>query len=419
MGMTLSEELVWRGFLNQTTLNDIKKLDEAKRTFYMGFDASADSQAVGNLAAMMFIWTFIRHGYDPILLTGGSTSLVGDPGGRIEERKLQSEETIAHNTECARKQIEKIFDGQKFRMVNNLDWTRDVKLLPFLRDIGKNFSITNMIQRDFVADRIGDGGSGLSFAEFSYTLLQGFDYLHLYDTYNCTLQLGGSDQWGNCLSGVELIRKTRGAEVDVVTLNLIIDKTTGRKFGKSEEGAIWLDENKTSPFKFYQFWLNAGDLDAIDYLRTFTLLQKDEIDEIADEMQTNAASRPAQKRLAYEVTKIVHGEERANSVQRISEALFGALGYESLSAEDFTQLEGELHTEELEVGSSLVEFLLSAELAGSKTEARRFLESGAIYINGQQLPIDQNILTDHDFMHGYAVVKRGKNTVALARVRKD
>jgi len=414
--MTLSEELQWRGFLNQTTFDDIKKLDTEKRTFYMGFDASADSQAVGNLAAMMFIWTFIRHGYDPIILTGGSTSLVGDPGGKNEERQLQSEETIAHNTECARKQLEKIFAGQKFRMVNNLDWTRDVKLLDFLRDTGKNFSITNMLQRDFVAERIGEGGSGLSFAEFSYTLLQGFDYQHLFDTYGCTLQLGGSDQWGNCLSGVELIRKTRGKEVNVVTLNLIIDKTTGRKFGKSEGGTIWLDENKTSPFKFYQFWLNAGDDDAIDYLKTFTLLTKDEIETLAEEMKTNASSRPAQKRLAFEVTKIVHGEERAMSVRRISEALFGASGYDDLSKDDFRELESELATKSVSIGGELIDFLVQTELASSRGEARRFLESSAIHINGSQLPLGQGDFSEHDFKHGYAVVRRGKNTIALAKL---
>lgn len=413
--MTLSEELQWRGFLNQTTLDDIKKLDGKPRTFYMGFDASADSQTVGNLAAMMFIWTFIRHGYDPILLTGGSTSLVGDPGGKNEERVLQAEETIAHNTECARKQIAKIFHGQEFKMVNNLDWTRDVKLLYFLRNIGKNFSITNMIQRDFVADRIGEGGAGLSYAEFSYTLLQGFDYLHLFDTYGCTLQLGGSDQWGNCLSGVELIRKTRGAEVDVVTLNLIVDKTTGRKFGKSEGGAIWLDETKTSPFKFYQFWLNAGDEDAEDYLKTFTLLDKKEIDTLSEEMKTNAASRPAQKRLALEVTKIVHGEERANSVVRISEALFGAKGYDGLHKSDFEALEAELETKTVKDRDSLLDFMCDTGLASSKTEARRFLADGAVRINGSQLPIDQMEFSEADFIHGFAVVMRGKNTTALAK----
>ncbi len=415
--MTLSEELQWRGFLNQTTFDDIKELDTEKRTFYMGFDASADSQTVGNLAAMMFIWTFIRHGYDPIILTGGSTSLVGDPGGKTEERLLQAEETIAHNTECAKKQIEKVFAGQQFRMVNNLDWTRDIKVLDFLRDIGKNFSITNMIQRDFVSDRIGDGGTGLSFAEFSYTLLQGYDFLHLFDTFGCTLQLGGSDQWGNCLSGVELIRKMRGEEVHTVTLNLIVDKTTGRKFGKSEGGAIWLDATKTSPFKFYQFWLNAGDEDAIDYLKTFTLLDRKAIYTLAEEMQTNAASRPAQKTLAYEVTKIVHGEDRADSVKRISEALFGVEGYETLKPSDFNELENELVTLEVTNGASLLDFMCEAKLANSKTEARRFLGDNAVYLNGSQLPLDQMEFTEHDFIHGYSIVKRGKNTVALAKLK--
>jgi tyrosyl-tRNA synthetase len=416
MGMKLSEELQWRGFLNQTTLEDITKLDTEKRTFYMGFDASSDSQAVGNLAAMMFIWTFIRHGHDPIILTGGSTSLVGDPGGKTEERQLQAVETIAYNTECARKQIEKILGGQKFRTVNNLDWTKDVNLLDFLRNIGKNFSITNMIQRDFVADRIGEGGAGLSYAEFSYALLQAYDYLHLFDTYGCTLQLGGSDQWGNCLSGVELIRKTRGAEVDVVTLSLVIDKTTGRKFGKSEGGAVWLDELKTSPFKFYQFWLNVGDTDAIDYLKIYTILEKEEVDALEEEMKTNAASRPAQKRLAYEVTKIVHGDGRAMSVRRISEALFGATGYDELNKNDFKELESELLTINVSEGSELIDFLVASELAGSRGDARRFLESSAIYINGSQLPLGQGDFLDHDFKQGYAVVRRGKNSIALAKL---
>ena len=412
--MTLSEELQWRGFLNQTTLDDITKLDDEKRTFYMGFDASADSQAVGNLAAMMFIWTFIRHGYDPIILAGGSTSLVGDPKD-TEERQMQSEETIAHNVACAQKQLQKIFRDQKFRMVNNLDWTRDVKVLDFLRNIGKNFSMTNLVQRDFIAKRMGEGGSGISFAEFSYTLLQGLDYLHLFDTYNCTLQLGGSDQWGNCLSGVELIRKTRGAEVDVVTLNLVIDKTTGRKFGKSEAGAVWLDETKTSPFKFYQFWLNTGDADAIDYLKIFTLLEPGDVELLEQEMSHDAASRPAQKRLAYEVTKIVHGEDRAESVQKISNVLFGGAEYSDLEAKDFCELEAELPTSEVGNEYSLVDFMVESGLASSNTEARRFLSDSAVYINGSQLPLDQSHFTEHDFIHGYAIVRRGKNTLALAK----
>ncbi len=413
--MTLSEELQWRGFINQTTFTDIKELDKKKRTFYMGFDASADSQTVGNLAAMMFIWTFIRHGWDPIILAGGSTSLVGDPGGKTEERRLQAEEVIAHNVQRAQEQLKQILRDEQFRMVNNLDWTKDIKLLPFLREIGKNFSITNMIQRDFVSERIGEGGAGLSYAEFSYTLLQGFDYLHLFDNYGCTMQLGGSDQWGNCLSGVELIRKVRGQEVHVLTLNLVIDKTTGRKFGKSEDGAVWLDESKTSPFKFYQFWLNCGDADVFDYLRIYTLLTPEDLILLEREMEHDAASRPAQKRLAYEVTKIVHGQERADAVVRVTEAIFGGTGIDTLDKSDFKILEDELPVEKAAEGVGLADFLVNTGLAASKTEARRFLESGAIYINGMQLPIDQTTFIDEDFRHGYAVVRRGKNITALAQ----
>lgn len=412
--MTLSEELVWRGFLNQTTLKDITDLDKKTRTFYMGFDASADSQAVGNLAAMMFIWTFIRHGYDPIILTGGSTSLIGDPKD-TEERSLQSEETIAHNTECARKQIQKIFDGIKFRMVNNLDWTRDVKVLDFLRNIGKNYSMTNLVQRDFIASRMGEGGGGISFAEFSYTLLQGYDYQYLYDTYGCTLQLGGSDQWGNCLSGVELIRKTRGVEVDVVTLNLVIDKTTGRKFGKSEAGAVWLDANKTSPFMFYQFWLNVGDADAVDYLKIFTTLDKSQVDELAEQMKSQASSRPAQKRLAYEVTKIVHSEAVAKSVQRITEILYGSGDYKSLSPDDFEQLKNGINYGEGNF-QPLVDILVTNGLAKSKTEARQYLESNAIYINGQQIPLSKTHIDSGDIINGYAIIRRGKNQQLLYKL---
>lgn len=414
--MTLSEELIWRGFLNQTTFTDITDLDREKRTFYMGFDASANSQTVGNLAAMMFIWTFMRHGYDPIILAGGSTSLIGDPGGKDKERPLQSVETIAHNADCAEKQIKKIFKGQKFRMVNNLDWTKDITVLDFLRNIGKYFSMTPLVQRDFIAQRMGEGGEGISYTEFSYTLLQGLDYLHLFDEYGATLQLGGSDQWGNCLSGVDLIRKARGAETHVVTLNLVIDKTTGRKFGKSEGGAIWLDEAKTSIFKFYQFWLNTGDSDAIDYLKIFTLLNKDHIDVVAAEMLTNAASRPAQKRLAYEVTAIVHGAERAASVRRVSEVLFGGADYSSLSADDFTLLAGELTTVSAVPGVELIHLLVDTGLASSKGEARRFLQDSAIYINGSQFSSEKTSLDEADKLHDYVVLRRGKNAMALVKL---
>ena len=231
--MTLSEELTWRGFVNQTTYADIKEIDNKKIVFYHGYDVSSDSQTIGNLAAMMLDRCLMRHGHQAIIVAGGATSLVGDPGGKDSERELQSFETIAHNTVC----------GFDFKLVNNLDWTHKMTVLDYLRDYGKAFSMTTLIQRDYIATRIGEDGAGLSYAEFSYTILQGIDYLHLFDEYGCTLQLGGSDQWGNCLSGVDLIRRVRGAEVNVLSQPLVINKATGKKFGKSEEGAVWLAPN--------------------------------------------------------------------------------------------------------------------------------------------------------------------------------
>lgn len=417
--MTLSEELQWRGFIQQSTLSDVSELDNNKWTFYHGFDASADSQTVGNLAAMMFDKVFIRHGHKAVLLAGGATSLIGDPGGKDKERQLQDETTIAENVRRAEQQIKVIFGENNYTLVNNLDWTKNLTLLDFLRDIGKHFSMTPLVQRDYIAQRIGEGGAGISYTEFSYTLMQGMDYLHLFDNYGVNLQLGGSDQWGNCLSGVELIRKTRGAEVHAITLPLVINKSTGKKFGKSEEGAVWLDAEKTSPFKFYQFWINADDLGVEDYLKIYTELDKQQIDEIMTAHKHNPSERQAQKILAFEVTKIVHGQKRAESVQKVSEVLFGSGAYGELSESDFAELESELPVVEAKTSeTSLVDVLVDANLATSKTEARRFLESNAVYINGQQIPLSKNSLDDHDNLHGYAVIRRGRNSSCLVKIRK-
>ncbi|MCA9313516.1 tyrosine--tRNA ligase, partial [Candidatus Saccharibacteria bacterium] len=316
--MTLSEELTWRGFINQTTFKDIKELDKEKRTFYHGFDASADSQTIGNLAAMMFDKVFIRHGYKAILLAGGATSLIGDPGGKDIERPMQSEDTILHNVAMAEKQLKQIFREDTFTLVNNLDWIKSMSTIEFLRDVGKYFGMSTLVQRDYIQKRIGDGGSGMSYTEFSYTLLQGYDFLHLYRKYGCTLQLAGSDQWGNSLSGVDLIRKIEGQETHVITLPLIINKATGKKFGKSEEGAIWLDSEKTSSYKFYQFWLNVDDEGVGDYIKIYTLIAPEEFDTLMQEFQANPSDRSAQKYLAYEVTKLVHGEESAQSAKNVT-----------------------------------------------------------------------------------------------------
>lgn len=405
--MTLSEELLWRGFVQDSTFTDLKELDTKKWTFYHGYDASADSQTVGNLAAMMLDKVFLRHGHHAILLAGGATSLIGDPGGKDKERVMQDEATIKHNVSCAEEQLKKILHGYKFRMVNNLEWTKEIKLLPFLRDVGKHFSMTPLVQRDYIAKRIG--GDGISYTEFSYTLLQGFDYLHLFDKYGCTLQLGGSDQWGNCLSGVDLIRKVRGAETHVITLPLVINKSTGKKFGKSEDGAIWLDEKKTSAYSFYQFWLNADDEGAETYLKVFTDLDKNNLDLVMAEFNADRSKRMAQRVLAYEVTKLVHGEKRADQVKKVTDVLFAEGNFLELEKNEKKILTDELGT--VKDTGDMPQTMVDAGLASSKKEARTFLEAGAVYVNGQKAG-PQNL---HLFVPGLNLLRRGKNSFAIIK----
>lgn len=407
--MTLSEELVWRGFVNQTTYRDLKVLDSQKITFYHGFDASADSQTIGNLAAMMMDRIFLRHGHHGILLAGGATSLIGDPGGKDKERPLQDEHAIAHNVERAEEQIKHILDGYKFKMVNNIDWMKDVKLLPFLRDIGKHYSMTPLVQRDYVYKRLGEGGGGMSFTEFSYTLLQGYDYLHLFDKFGVTLQLGGADQWGNCLSGVDLIRRTRGAEVHAITQPLVINQATGKKFGKTEDGAIWLDEKKTSAFSFYQFWVNVDDDGVETYLKIYTELDKSAIDLAMAEFNGDRSKRMAQRVLAYEVTKLVHGKKRADEVKKATDVLFSDGNFVELDKHEKKVLTDELGT--IKDAGDLPQTLVDAGLATSKKQAREFLASGAIVINGQKAgPDNLQLLVD-----GLNLVKRGKNSFAIIK----
>jgi tyrosyl-tRNA synthetase len=415
--MTLSEELTWRGFVNQTTLDDIKKLDGEPITFYWGVDPSADSMQAGNLAIAMMIKHFVAYGHKPVLLVGGATGMIGDPDGKDDERLLLSEELIAFNKASITAQYKQLFGDIEFSVVDNHDWFKEFNYLDFLRKVGKNVPMSQMLGREFVQSRLGEDGNGISYAEFSYALIQGYDFVHLYKNHGVTMQVCGSDQWGNCIAGVELIRRMEGAEAHIWSAPLVMNKSTGKKFGKTEGGAVWLKEEKTSPFKFYQFWLNSGDEDSIDYLKIYTLLGKDEVDSIAVQMQTAAAARPAQKRLAKEVTAMVHGAERAASVERISEVIFGTSGYESLEKHDYEILETELMTISVNSSYSLLEFMVETGLAKSKTEARNFLSSNAIYINGSQLPLDQMEFTPEDFIHGYAVVRRGKNTTALAKMK--
>ncbi|HSW79930.1 MAG TPA: tyrosine--tRNA ligase [Candidatus Saccharimonadales bacterium] len=396
--MTLSEELQWRGFVNQTTFENIKDIDKQKWTFYHGFDASADSQTVGNLAGMMFDKVLMRHGNKAYILAGGATSLIGDPIWKDAERPLQDEATIAHNVENAKKQLQQIFKGYDFTLVNNLDWTKDLTVIRFLRDIGKHFSMTPLIQRDYMATRLGDGGTGISFTEFTYTLLQGMDFLHLFDNYGVTLQVGSSDQWGNCLSGVELIRRSRGAEAHVLTHPLVINKATGKKFGRSEAGAVWLDQAKTSPNDFYQFWINADDAGVEEYLKVYTELDKPTIDGIMQEHRQNPKARTAQTKLAEEITKLVHGEQAVTNAQKAATELTGGdiSGDSSLVKK---------YGRDAAFGD-LAALLESSGLASSKSEARRLLESGGIYVNDAKAT--KNNLEQTDFTDGRAKLRRGK-----------
>ena len=330
--MTLAEELIWRGLVQKSTFDQIGQLDAQRWVFYIGFDASAPSQTVGNLAAMMAARVFLRHGQRAILLAGGATSLVGDPGGKEAERELLDIATIAQNIDNAVGQFKTVFADFQDQIiyVNNLDWYKDFKLLDFLRDVGKNFSITPLIQRDFIASRLGAGGSGISYAEFSYTLLQGYDYLKLFEDHGCSLQLGGSDQWGNCLSGVDLIRRKHQTAVHALTLPLIINKATGKKFGKSEDQTVWLDPALSHPSDFYQFWLNAADEDAGDYLKVFTEAEANEIEEIIEAARQKPQTRPMQKQLADRTTRLVHGEKWLRICQ-----IMAALAFGEASAADF------------------------------------------------------------------------------------
>jgi tyrosyl-tRNA synthetase len=380
--MTLSEELKWRGLVNQTTIKDLKYLDENKLTFYHGFDASSDSQTIGNLAAMMVDLCFLRHGHKAIVLAGGATSLVGDPGGKDKERPLQTVDTIAHNVECAKKQLNKIYKGHEYLLVNNIDWTRGVDILDFLRDVGKYFNVGEMIKKEYIAARLGEGGAGISYTEFSYELLQGFDFLHLFEKYNCTLQIGGADQWTNCLAGVELIRKKLAKESHVITLPLIINKATGKKFGKSEAGAVWLDSAKTSVFDFYNFWINTDDDSCKDYVKIYTDIQPDEYEKLVEGAKVDGSKRLVQKYLAYSVTKLVHGEDEANKARETAESLFGGEKMNLNNLETF-ELENGLDGYDVQY-LNLVEFMPLKGIVKSKREAREMLESGAIYINDEK-----------------------------------
>ena len=400
--MKLSEELQWRGFWNQTTFTDDKLIDSENFTLYLGMDPSADSLHVGHLAVYMMVRHFLERGHKVFLLVGGGTGMIGDMRD-TEERNLLPYEEIEHNKQALKSQVSRIFAGRDFTLVDNADWLAELELLPFLRDIGKNFNMADLVSREFFKARINNG-KGLSFAEFTYTLLQGYDFWHLFNQYGVNLQIGGSDQWGNLLSGVDLIRKKENTEVYAMTAPLLINKSTGRKFGKSEGGAVWLDENKTSVYKFYQFWLNVDDESAIEYMKIFTMLDRDTIEAIAENHAVNPGARSAQKVLAREVTDIVHGSARRESVERVTEVLFGGGDFKKLSDDDLGALAEEIPC--VDAGIDVIEALVESGAVDSNGEAKRLLKSGAISLNGEKL-------AENKVVNDTSLLKKGKNTFVL------
>ncbi len=310
---TLFEELSWRGFINQTTFANPQEID-TPRTFYWGVDPSADSMHIGNLAPAMMVLHFLNYGHKAILLVGGATGMIGDPDGKKQERDLLSRKQIDHNKAAIAAQYQTIFAEHEFATVDNYEWFSGINYLDFLRDIGKHAPMTQMLDRDFIKSRVGEGGDGISYAEFSYALIQGYDFLHLHRERGATLQLAGADQWGNSITGVELIRRLDGGEAHIFTTPLIINKSTGRKFGKTEDGAVWLDPAKTSPYKFYQFWLNVDDATAEDLVKIYTLLDRTTIEALIADHRVNPGERALQKTLAREVTELVHAASAANQL---------------------------------------------------------------------------------------------------------
>lgn len=406
---TLTQELIRRGFVNQTTFKSMKDLDSTKRTFYLGVDPSAASMTIGNLASIMMVRAFIRHGHKALLLIGGATGMIGDPDGKNEERELKPLEEIEQNKKQIVDQYKTILNGLDFEVVDNYSWFKDMNYLDFLREIGKKVPMRQMLGRDFVNKRLSADGMGISYAEFSYVLVQAYDFLHLHKEKDATLQICGSDQWGNAIAGVDLIRRVTGNETHVWSTPLVVNKSTGVKFGKSEAGAVWLNPDMTTPYQFYQFWLNLDDAGVDDYLRIYTEISEEDINATMSDFEKNRSQRAAQKKLAYEATKFIHGLDTANSVRNISEALFGDSSFSSLTTKDFVQLSKELGSTKVSKDDSLIDILVAAHLASSKGDARRFIEAQAVYVNGTQIGPENATLDPDTYIEGYMLLRRGKN----------
>lgn len=431
--MNFVEEIKWRGMLHQMMPGTEELFEKEQVTAYVGIDPTADSLHIGHLCGVMMLRHLQRAGHKPIALVGGATGMIGDPSGKSQERNLLDEETLAHNVSCIKKQLSHFLDFEsdvpnRAELVNNYDWMKDFKFLDFARDIGKHITVNYMMAKDSVQKRLnGEARDGLSFTEFTYQLLQGYDFLHLYQTKNCKLQMGGSDQWGNITTGTELIRRTLGAEAEAFALTCpLITKSDGRKFGKTESGNVWLDPKRTTPYTFYQFWLNVADDEAERYIKIFTSLSHEEIDAAIAEHRQDPGRRTLQKLLGKEITTMVHSQKDYETAVEASNILFGKATKENLLKLDEATLlavfEGvpmfEVDKDKV-LGARAVDLLAeTTSCFPSKGEMRKLTQGGGVSVNKEKLDAFDREITSDDLINGkYIIVQRGKKNYFLIIVR--
>ena len=406
--MTLYEELKWRGLIKDISSKDlIDKLNNDKLTFYIGTDPTADSLHIGHLSSFLISKRLKEAGHNPILLIGGATGRIGDPRPTTE-REMKTIEEVEHNIECLTKQVKELFG---FEIVNNYDWSKDINFIDFLRDYGKYFNVNYMLDKDIIRRRLE---TGITYTEFSYMIMQALDFLHLYETKNCIMQVAGSDQWGNITAGIDLIRKKTGKEAYGFTMPLVTTKD-GTKFGKSEGNALWLDKNKTSPYTMYQYLLNAEDEKVIDYLKVFTFLPIEEINKLELEVKNNPHLREAQKTLAKEVIIFLHGEEEYKKALNLTESLFNNK-FDDLEISDIEDIFKNEKISEVDVNNNIVDLLIKMKIASSKREAREFISSNAISINGNKVNDLELIIDESYFLHKkYIIIRRGKKNYYIGK----
>jgi len=426
--VNIFEELEWRGLVADCTdaLELKKRLESGPIVLYAGFDPTADSLHAGSLVPLLALRRFQLHGHHPLAVAGGATGMVGDPSGRDTERQLLTKATLDSHIAGIKEQLRRLLDFESAvnpaRLVDNADWTAPVSYLDFLRDIGKHFSVNQMMAKESVRSRMQDRESGISYTEFSYMLLQAFDFFHLFEAHQCELQIGGSDQWGNITAGMELTRKKAGAHVFGLTLPLILN-SDGAKFGKSAAGAVWLDARKTSVYRFYQFWIRIDDRDVVRYLKFFTFLGREEIESLAAQHQARPEARAAHKALAAAMTDLIHGPSATGEAMRASEILFGG-GLEGIAESTFNEIIGEVPTRELErsklegTGAPLAEILAASGLCPSKGQARKDIEGGGVYVNNARESSAQRHLTVADLLFGkHLLLRKGKRNYTVMSIK--